>query len=56
MMPPHLRQRGFGIQNKLPRDMMRYFQCIRIDIPEQRIVDQPDERRDANDFLFAMRH
>jgi hypothetical protein len=56
MMPPHLRQRRFGIQNQLPRDVMRDFKRVGIDIPKQRIVDQPDERRDADDLLFAMRH
>jgi hypothetical protein len=56
MMPPHFSQRRFGIQNQLPRDMVRNFKRARINIPKQRVVDQPDERRDADDLLFAMRH
>ncbi len=34
MMPPHFRQRRFRIQNQLPRDMVRDFKRVRIDIPE----------------------
>ena len=56
MMPPHLRQRRFRIQDQLPRDMVRNFKRVRIDVSKQRVVDQPDERRDTDDLLFAMRH
>ena len=56
MMPPHLGQRRFGIQDQLSRNMVRNFERVRIDVSKQRIVDQPDERRDADDLLFAMRH
>ena len=55
MMPAHFGQRILGIQDQLPRDMMRHPERFRIDVAEQRVVDQPDERSDAGDLLFAMR-
>jgi len=54
-MPAHFRQRILGIQDQAPRDVMRHLERLRIDVPEQRVVDQPDEWRDAGDLLFAMR-
>ena len=31
MMPPHLRQRRFGIQDQLPGDVVRDLERVRID-------------------------
>jgi hypothetical protein len=56
MMPAHFRQRIFGIEDELPRDMVRHLERFRIDVAEQRVVDQTDEGSDAGDLLFAVWH
>ncbi len=56
VMPAYLGQRMLGIQDELPRDVVRHLEGFRVDVAEQRVVDQPDERRDAGDLLFAMGH
>jgi len=55
MMPTHFGQRILGIEDELPRDMMRHPERFRIDVAEQRVIDQPNEGSDTGDLLFAMR-
>jgi hypothetical protein len=55
MMFADFGQRAFGIQDELPRDVLHGHERVGIDVLEQHIVDETDERRDARDLLLAVR-
>jgi len=48
-------ERALRIQDQLPSDVLCGFERVGIDILEQHIVDETDERRDPRDLLLAAR-
>ena len=55
MMFADFGERAFRIQDELPRDMLGGLERVGIDVLEQHIVDETDERRNAPDLLLAVR-
>jgi hypothetical protein len=54
-MLANFRKRTLGIQDELARDVMGGVERLRIDILEQHVVDETDERRNPRDLLLAAR-
>jgi hypothetical protein len=48
-------ERALRIQDQLASDVLCGFERVGIDILEQHIVDETDERRDPRDLLLAAR-